>query len=172
MNFTLRILELYQLNLWSREGNEYFSFTKSPEFKKQSQSRKQRRRRRRAQATRDAASLKVPISEERLVRILPAVAGVPQETSGHFKPVRTIGRPTETFQSGEIQGDSQTYGETRGDSPVVGETSSDTQDLGVIPKNPQVRHEKQKDSLVSGDTQGDPSVRGYIPGDSQSRGKS
>ena len=83
MNFTLRILELYQLNLWSREGNEYFSFTKSPDFQKQSQPRK--RRRRRAQTTRDATSLKVPISEERLVRILPAVAGVPQETSGNFK---------------------------------------------------------------------------------------
>ena len=42
MSFTLRIQELYQncvkarlevkLNLWSREGNEYFFFTKSMEF--------------------------------------------------------------------------------------------------------------------------------------------
>ena len=73
MSFTLHILELYQdclkagldvmLTLWTREGNKYFSFTKSPEFQKQSQSRKQIRRRRRAQATQDATSLKVPISE-------------------------------------------------------------------------------------------------------------
>ena len=109
MSFTLRILELYQdcvkaglevkLNLWRREGNKYFSFTKSPELQKQSQSRKQRRRRRRAEATQDATSLKVPISEERLMRTPPAVAGVPQETSSNFKPMRTIAWPTETFQS-------------------------------------------------------------------------
>ena len=95
MSFTLLILKLYQdcvkaglevkLNLWSREGNEYFSFNKSLEFKEQSQSRKRRRRRRRAQATRDETSLKVPISEERLVKNPSAVAGVPQETLGNFK---------------------------------------------------------------------------------------
>ena len=44
-------------------------------------------------ATPDTTSLKVPISEERLMRTPPAVAGVPQE------PVRTMVRPTETFQS-------------------------------------------------------------------------
>ena len=103
------------------------------------------------------------------MRTPPAVAGVPQETSGNFKLVKDHGKAHGNLPvCCEFPGDSQTYGETRGDSPVISETSSDSQDLGETPKNPQVRHETQKDSLVCGDA----SVLVYIPGDFQSRGKS
>jgi len=76
MNITERILGVYQdcvkaglevkLNLWSKGGNEYFSFSRTPGPQTQSQSWKRRMRRKKALGTpyREARSRETPVCEE------------------------------------------------------------------------------------------------------------